>query len=148
MRPIALDTNAYAAFKRGDEQIVAVLQHAPVIIVCVTVLGELLGGFAAGQRESHNRSELTQFLNTPRVKVVPGTTATADLYALVYAACAAKASLFPPMICGLQPVVFGAWCRLLTFDVHFQNIDGLSAGARLEDFIRDYGSVLKSTHDT
>ena len=48
MRPIALDTNAYTAFKRGDAAIVAVLQHAPAIIVCATVLGELLGGFAAG----------------------------------------------------------------------------------------------------
>jgi predicted nucleic acid-binding protein len=86
MRPIALDTNAYAAFKRGDADIVAVLRHSPSIIVCVTVLGELLGGFAAGQRESINRSELARFINTPRVKVVPGTAATADLYALVYAA--------------------------------------------------------------
>ena len=56
-RPIALDTNAYAAFKRGDTGIVSVLQHAPSIIVCVTVLGELLGGFAAGQREGVNRGE-------------------------------------------------------------------------------------------
>lgn len=32
MRPIALDTNAYTAFKRGDAAIVAVLQHAPAII--------------------------------------------------------------------------------------------------------------------
>lgn len=95
MRPITLDTNAYTSFKRGDEQIVAVLQHAPSIIVCVTVLGELLGSFAAGQRESRNRSELTQFLNTPRVKIVHGTTATADIYALVYAALRRKGQPIP-----------------------------------------------------
>lgn len=46
MRLIALDTSAYVAFKRGEEQIVGVLRHAPSILVCVTVLGELLGGFA------------------------------------------------------------------------------------------------------
>jgi tRNA(fMet)-specific endonuclease VapC len=62
MRAIALDTNAYTAFKRGDEQIIAVLQHAPSIIVCVTVLGELLGGFAAGQRESTNRRRSSSIL--------------------------------------------------------------------------------------
>ena len=135
MRPIALDTNAYAAFKRGDEQIVAVLQHAPTIIVCVTVLGELLGGFAAGQRESHNRSELTQFLNTPRVKVVPGTTATADLYALVYAALRRKGQPIPTNDLWIAASSLEHGAALLTFDVHFQYIDGLSAGARLEDFI-------------
>lgn len=57
-----LDANAYAAFKRGDEQIVTVLQHAPCIVLCATVFGELLGGFAAGVRENANRSELTQFI--------------------------------------------------------------------------------------
>ncbi len=79
MRPIAIDTNAYIAFKRGEAAIVSVLQHAPVIIVCTTVLGELLAGFAAGQRQSANRSELTKFLSVPRVKVVNSTAATADL---------------------------------------------------------------------
>ena len=135
MRPIALDTNAYTAFKRGDEQIIAVLQHAPSIIVCVTVLGELLGGFAAGQRESNNRSELTQFLNTPRVKVVFSTTATADLYALVYAALRRKGQPIPTNDLWIAASSLEHGAALLTFDAHFQSIDGLRAGARLDDFI-------------
>lgn len=135
MRPIALDTNAYTAFKRGDEQIVAVLQHAPVIIVCITVLGELLGGFAAGQQESRNRSELTQFLNTPRVKFVPGTTATADLYALVYSALRRKGQPIPTNDLWIAASSLEHGAALLTLDAHFQNIDGLRAGSRLDDFI-------------
>jgi predicted nucleic acid-binding protein len=135
MRPIALDTNAYAAFKRGDEQIVAVLQYAPSIIVCATVLGELLGGFAAGQRESANRSELSQFINTPRVKVVSSTAATADLYALVYAALRRKGQPIPTNDLWIAASSLEHGAALLTFDVHFQSIDGLRAGASLEDFI-------------
>ena len=135
MRPIALDTNAYAAFKRGDEPIVAVLQHAPSIIVCATVLGELLGGFAAGQRESTNRSELTQFINAPRVKVVPSTAATADLYALVYAALRRKGRPIPTNDLWIAASSLEHGAALLTLDAHFQSIDGLRAGMRLEDFI-------------
>lgn len=135
MRPIALDTNAYAAFKRGDEQIVGVLQHAPSIIVCATVLGELLGGFAAGRRESANRSELTQFINVQRVKVVPGTAATADLYALVYAALRRKGRPIPTNDLWIAASSLEHAAALLTLDSHFQNIDGLRAGKRLEDFI-------------
>lgn len=135
MRPIALDTNAYAAFKRGDEQIVGVLQRAPSIIVCATVLGELLAGFAAGRRESINRSELTQFINVPRVRVVPSTAATADLYALVYAALRRKGHPIPTndLWIAASSLEYGA--ALLTLDAHFQYIDGLRAGGRLEDFI-------------
>lgn len=135
MRPIALDTNAYTAFKRGDEQIATVLQHAPIIIVCVTVLGEMLGGFAAGQRESHNRSELTQFLNTPRVKVVSCTIATADLYALVYSALRRKGQPIPTNDLWIAASSLEHGAALLTLDAHFQNIGGLRAGARLDDFI-------------
>lgn len=135
MRPIALDTNAYTAFKRGDEKIVAVLQHAPIIVVCVTVLGELLGGFAAGQRESINRSELTQFLNTPRVKVVSSTTATADLYALVYAALRRKGQPIPTNDLWIAASSLEHGAALLTLDAHFKNIGGLRAGTCLDDFI-------------
>ncbi|MDO9012871.1 MAG: type II toxin-antitoxin system VapC family toxin [Gallionella sp.] len=135
MRPVVMDTNAYAAFKRGDENIIAVLQHAPGILLCATVLGELLGGFAAGQRESINRSELTQFINTPRVKVIPVTAATADLYALVYAALRGKGQPIPTNDLWIAASCLEHGTTLLTFDAHFKNIDGLRAGAQLEDFI-------------
>jgi predicted nucleic acid-binding protein len=135
MRAIAIDTNAYTAFKRGDAQIVAVLQHAPSIIVCVTVLGELLGGFAAGERESKNRSELAQFLNASRVKIVPSTPATADLYALIYAALRRRGQPIPTNDLWIAASCLEYGAMLLTYDAYFQSIDGLRAGVSLEDFI-------------
>ena len=135
MRPIAIDTNAYTAFKRGDAAIVNVLQHAPVIIVCATVLGELLGGFAAGQRQGANRSELTKFLSVPRVKVVASTAATADLYALVYAALRRKGKPIPTNDLWIAASSLEHGAALLTLDAHFQSIDGLRTGMQLEDFI-------------
>jgi predicted nucleic acid-binding protein len=135
MRPIAIDTNAYTAFKRGDAQVVAVLQHAPDLVVCVTVLGELLAGFAAGNREGINRTELTQFLSSPRVRVVPSTDATADLYALVYAALRRKGQPVPSNDLWIAASCLEHGAALLTLDAHFQAIDGLRVGRRLEDFV-------------
>jgi predicted nucleic acid-binding protein len=135
MRTLSIDTNAYVAFKRGDAEIIDVLQHAPSIVMCTTVLGELLGGFAAGNREHSNRSELTQFLSTPRVKVVPALTATADLYALVYAALRRKGQPIPSNDLWIAASCLEHGAALLTFDAHFQNIDGLRAGHCLSDFI-------------
>jgi len=130
-----LDTNAYAAFKRGDAQTIAVLRHAPTLILCTTVLGELLGGFAAGQRESINRNELMQFINSPRVKVVPSTAATADLYALIYAALRRKGQPIPTNDLWIAASSLEHGAALLTLDAHFQHIDGLRAGTGLDDFI-------------
>jgi len=135
MRSIAIDTNAYAAFKRGDPAIVAVLQHAPEILVSATVLGELLGGFAAGSRDSANRGELTLFLNSPRVKLVPCGAATADFYALVYAARRRQGQPMPTNDLWIAASCLEHGAALLTPDAHFQHVGGLRAGAQLDDFL-------------
>lgn len=135
MRPIAIDTNAYAAFKRGDPAIIAVLQHAPEILLSATVLGELLGGFAAGSRDSANRSELTQFLNSPRVKLVPCGAATADFYALIYAALLKQGQPIPTNDLWIAASCLEHGAALLTLDAHFQYVGSLRMGAQLDDFL-------------
>ena len=135
MRQIALDTNAYVAFKRGDAGVVTVLQHAPSILVSVTVLAELLAGFAAGGRESSNRGQLSQFLNTSRVTLVNSTPATADYYALVYAALRRKGQPIPTNDLWIAATCLEHGAALLTFDAHFKNIDGLRVGSQVDDFM-------------
>lgn len=135
MRPIAIDTNAYAAFKRGDPAIIAVLQHAPEILLSATVLGELLGGFAAGSCDSANRSELTQFLNSPRVKLVPCGAATADFYALIYAALRKQGQPIPTNDLWIAASCLEHGAALLTLDAHFQYVGSLRMGAQLDDFL-------------
>jgi len=66
VNPVLIDTNVYAAFKRGWSDAMTVLNDAPRIGVSTVVIGELLSGFALGSREEHNRQELTQFLGDPR----------------------------------------------------------------------------------
>ena len=65
MRALLLDTNAYAAFKRGSPEAVEIIRRVPLIAVSSIVLGELLAGFAVGSRETANRQELDQFLASP-----------------------------------------------------------------------------------
>jgi tRNA(fMet)-specific endonuclease VapC len=135
MKPVAIDTNAYVAFKRGDESVLEVLRHAAEILVSTTVLGELLAGFAAGSREARNRLELAQFVTTPRVRVVPATEATADNYALVYAALRRKGRPVPTNDLWIAASALEHGAALLSFDGHFSEIDGLRAGQALADFL-------------
>lgn len=135
MRPIAIDTGAYSAFKRGDTAIVAVLQHAPRILVCATVLGELLAGFAAGAREGANRAELASFLSSPRVVDVVCGSATADRYALVYAALRRAGQPMPTNDLWIAASCLEHGAALLTLDSHFRHVGGLRVGMQLEDFL-------------
>jgi predicted nucleic acid-binding protein len=135
MRPLLIDTNAYAAFKRGDADIVEALSWADSVGVNSIVLGELLAGFAAGTREARNREELSRFLESPRVRVMPVTTRTADSYAMVYAGLRRKGTPIPTNDLWIAASAMECGAALLTLDTHFSHVDGLRCGRRLADFL-------------
>lgn len=135
MQLIAVDTSAYSEFKRGDEGIHALLTHAPEILVCSIVVGELLARFAAGSKEARNRRELTQFLDSPGVRLVDCGAATADRYALVQVALRRKGRPIPTNDLWIAASCLEHGAALLTLDAHFCEVGGLRVGRRLEDFV-------------
>ncbi len=135
MRPVLLDTNTYAAFLLGQDDAVEVISHAERLYVNSVVLGELLGGFAAGSRESRNRGELTRFLESPRVGVLPVTAQTADSYALVYAGLRRKGQPIPSNDMWIAASALEHGAALFTLDAHFSQVDGLRLGRCLADFL-------------
>ncbi|WP_299454246.1 type II toxin-antitoxin system VapC family toxin [uncultured Pigmentiphaga sp.] len=135
MRPILLDTNAYAGFMRGEQEIVDVVAYAEKLHLNSVVLGELLGGFAAGGREAKNRAELARFLESPRVSVLPITANTVDSYALVYVGLRRKGQPIPANDLWIAASALEHGVALLSLDAHFGHVDGLRLGRRLEDFL-------------
>ena len=135
MRSIVLDTNAYVAFKRGEDGIVSVIQHCPELLICATVLGELLAGFAAGTREAKNRQELSLFMQSPRVRQVVCGSVTADNYALIYAALRRKGKPIPSNDLWIAASALEHGAGLLSLDAHFAEVDGLRQGSSLADFL-------------
>lgn len=95
MSVILIDTNGYAAFKRGEPAAVEVVQRASHLAFNSVVLGELLGGFAVGSRATRNRAELQQFLASERVRLLRVDEATAEHYATVYQALRSKGRPIP-----------------------------------------------------
>ena len=81
---IALDTNFYVAFCRGDEAAVSSIRGAREIFMPFITLGELRAGFACGTRATQNASVLTRFLNKPRVRVLNAAEETSHHYALLF----------------------------------------------------------------
>jgi tRNA(fMet)-specific endonuclease VapC len=135
MRPVLIDTNAYAAFKRGDPKILKVLSTADELCFSVTVLGELLAVFAAGTKEARNREELSSFLESPRVQVYQITEITADCYALIYASLRRKGQPIPTNDLWIAASALEHGAAILTLDAHFKHIEGLRVGAALEEFL-------------
>ena len=135
MRALLIDTNAYSAFMRGDAPIVEAIAHTEVLHLNAVVLGELLGGFAAGSREPANRALLARFMASPRVSVLPLTATTADSYALVDSGLRRRGQPIPSNDLWIAASALEHGCALLTLDAHFRQVEGLRCGAQLDDFL-------------
>jgi tRNA(fMet)-specific endonuclease VapC len=125
VRPIALDTNTYVGFKRGDERCLEVIRNAEHLLLAATVLGELLAGFACGEREARNREELRQFLDCRRVNIPAVGMATADAYALIYRTLRSKGRPIPTNDLWIAASCLEHGAVLFSLDAHFAQVDGL-----------------------
>lgn len=135
MKEILLDTNAYAAFKRGDAEAVQVLQHASRIYLNTVILGELLAGFISGQWEARSRRELNAFLESSRVAILGLEEATAEFYARVYAGLRRKGRPIPTNDLWIAATALQHGIAVFTYDEHFLAVDGLIIGTRFVDFV-------------
>jgi predicted nucleic acid-binding protein len=125
MRPIALDTNTYVGFKRGEAASVEVIRQAKRLLISSTVLGELLAGFACGDREARNREELRRFLAVDTVEVTPIGLQTADTYGLLYRSLRQQGTAIPSNDLWIAASCLEHGAVLFSLDVHFERVPGL-----------------------
>lgn len=135
LKRVLLDTNAYVAFKRGEPAIVELLRLPDEIVVSTVVLGELLAGFAAGDREAKNREELTEFLESPRVKVAVIDEGTAAGYGRLFALLRRKGRPIPVNDLWIAATALQHGLVLVTLDRHFEAIDGLATASEPADLL-------------
>lgn len=134
---IWLDTNAYEAFKRADKSALEILSQAETIGINSVVLGELLAGFAGGGKESKNLAELNQFLQTPRVRLLPIDQTTAKYYAIVYKQLKSKGRPIPTNDMWIAASALQYGLALFTYDKHFSHLDHLRQGQQLGNLLSD-----------
>jgi len=123
---ILLDTNAYSALMRGHEEVADRVRRAERIVLSSVVAGELLLGFRLGTRRKKNMAELDAFLDSPYVSLVPVTLTTADRFARIAAALRAKGRPIPTNDIWIAAHAMETGAELLSFDDHFESIDGLA----------------------
>ena len=119
---VALDTNAYSDFMRGDGDRVRVVRAARTIALPLIVLGELRAGFAAGNRESANAANLRRFLASPRVSILLPDEQTAHHYAQLHFQLRAKGAVIPTNDLWIASLVVQHDLILCTSDNHFRQL--------------------------
>ncbi len=125
MKSLLIDTNIYTHALKGDPEVVSLLRSATRIGISSISLGELLSGFKAGTRETENRKELLEFLDSPRVMVYVVDEETAEFYAEILCRLRKQGQPIPTNDIWIAAIAFQHGLRLFSKDRHFQVIPGL-----------------------
>lgn len=119
---IALDTNAYSDFMRGEPGRVQIVRTARRIHLPLIVLGELRAGFASGNQESRNAANLQRFLNSPRVSVLLPDEQTTHHYAQIHLQLRRKGVAIPTSDLWIAALTVQHGLILCTTDAHFDHV--------------------------
>ena len=119
---IALDTNAYGDFMRGDGARVRIVRAARSIAMPIIVLGELRAGFSAGNQESINAANLQRFLASPRTSVVSPDEQTTHHYAQLYLQLREKGAAIATNDLWIAALAVQHDLVLCTSDRHFRHL--------------------------
>jgi len=119
---IMLDTSAYSAYLRGNDEVRQALRAADEIYVNPVVLGELYAGFARGTRGKKNRGILREFLSSPRVQVAVIDEETAERYASILFYLWSKGTPIPTNDLWISATAMQHGLKLITTDSHFQQV--------------------------
>ena len=119
---LVLDTSAYTHLRAGHSRTLDCVAAARVVVVPVTVLGELEAGFELGRRPVENRRVLARFLDEPFVNVLDVTSITARHYARIFATLRRAGTPIPLNDVWIAAATVECSRHLLTFDRDYSRI--------------------------
>jgi predicted nucleic acid-binding protein len=122
MTRLVLDTSAYSHFRRGVEDVVALISSASWIGMTAIVLGELHAGFGLGKRRARNEAELAAFLSNSVVHELDVDHEAAQIYAQIVLALRAAGRPIPTNDIWIAAVAAREGVNVVTYDEHFASI--------------------------
>ena len=123
VRRLVLDTSAYSHFRHGHPAVLDFVAGAGVVIIPVTVLGELEAGFELGTRPKENRVVLEQFLEEPFVSLVDLEPSVARHYGRLFASLRRAGTPIPVNDIWIAAATVDCGGHLLTFDEDYRKVE-------------------------
>lgn len=122
---VLLDTNAYSALMADRGSVADFVRRADAVLISAVVLGELLFGFRNGTRYNKNRVQLDAFLSRRFVQTIEVTLETAERFGLIAAQLRRRGTPIPTNDVWIAAHAMESGGHLLSFDRHFEAVDGL-----------------------
>ena len=122
---LLIDSNRYSDMIRGDKVVAARFASATELWMPLTVLGELLGGFAFGKERRSNEAKLRRFLNKPGTGLLLLDEQTAQIYGNISASLKTQGTPIPTNDIWIAALAVQHDLTLDTRDQHFKHVPGL-----------------------
>lgn len=119
---IAVDTNRYTDFSRGDASVVRTLELAEEVWLPFIVIGELRAGFAIGTQGPSNEAILRRFLLKPGVGILYADEQTTHHYAAVYRQLRKQGTPIPTNDMWIAALALQHSLALCDRDAHFDTL--------------------------
>ena len=119
---LALDTNRYSDFVRGDLGAARILEDAEAVYLPLPVLAELRVGFLGGRRSRENEAGLARFLRRSGVEVLLPDERTTFHYASVYHQLRRQGTPIPTNDMWIAALVLQHGLTLYARDSHFDHL--------------------------
>lgn len=119
---VAIDTNRYVDFARGESEVVDRFRGLTRILVPFVVIAELRAGFLCGSRTERNEANLTRFLASPRVEVLLPDEQTTHAYARLFRQLRAQGTPIPTNDLWSAALAVQYGLHLYARDRHFDHL--------------------------
>ena len=125
MKIVLPDTNVLSELFRANQEVAARLSQADRLLISPVVEGEFLGGFRRGTRLEKNLSMWATFLKETYVERLHLSSESADRYSRIWARLRSRGTPIPSNDMWIAAQAFEMGVELLSFDKHFEKIEGL-----------------------
>ncbi|EKD41278.1 MAG: hypothetical protein ACD_73C00781G0002 [uncultured bacterium] len=119
---LALDTNGYVAFCKGEKKAIEVLAAAHSLLFPFICVAELRAGFLGGKKSLQNEHYLVKFLNSPRVTVLFADEQTTHHYARIFVQLKKQGTPIPTNDLWIAALALQHDVPLFTLDSHFEHL--------------------------
>ena len=122
---LALDTNRYVDFARGEPEAVDRVRRAESLFLPFVVMAELRAGFLCGTRSAVNERNLVRFVNSSRVAILFPDEATTHVYARLFRQLRLQGTPIPTGDLWIASLVIQHNLYLYARDRHFDHLPQL-----------------------
>ena len=119
---VALDTNRYTDFCKGDARAIEVIQTSERIFLPFITIAELRAGFRCGACGEENEKTLVRFLNSSRVEILFADDQTTHHYARLFFQLRKQGTPIPTNDLWLAALVSQHNLILFARDRHFDHL--------------------------